>query len=469
MTTADEPQTTPSFNDLGLGEQSLRVVRELRFEQPTPIQAQALPPLLAGRDLLGEAPTGSGKTLAFALPILEGIDLANRAIQALVLCPTRELATQVAAAIRTFGRHRPGLRVVLLCGGTPAAPQRKALEEGVHLVVGTPGRVLDHLGRGLDLSHLRTVVLDEADRMLDMGFAEAVQAILRTLPTPRQTLLFSATLPATIAAMSRTWQRHPVHVRVAESADHKPLIRQIVHPVAPQDRQAALGAVLRAHKPASALVFCNFKESARGVALLLAKAGFAADALHGDLDQRERDKVMAKFRNGTVKVLVATDVAARGLDVAGLAAVVQFEFPSSPEVYVHRIGRTGRAGVPGLAVALVGPGDAEKLAACEAAGVGKIERQPVPTHNPHHAPGPASSAAVDTLFISGGRKDKLRASDILGALTGEAGLQASVIGRIEIGERLTYVAIAQPVLGQLVGRLQSLRIKGRNFRVERVQ
>ncbi len=469
MTTPAETPNTPSFQDLGLSEPSLRVVRELRFDQPTPIQTLALPPLLAGRDLLGEAPTGSGKTLAFALPILEGMDLAQRTIQALVLCPTRELATQVAASIRTFGRHRPGLRVILLCGGTPAAPQRKSLEEGAHLVVGTPGRVVDHLGRGLDLATLRTVVLDEADRMLDMGFADAVQTILRALPTPRQTLLFSATLPATIAAMSRTWQRHAVHVRVAESAEHRPLIRQIVHPVAPQDRQAALGAVLRAHKPASALVFCNFKESARSVALLLAKAGFAADALHGDLDQRERDKVMAKFRNGTVRVLVATDVAARGLDVAGLAAVVQFEFAGSPEVYVHRIGRTGRAGVPGLAIALVGPGDADKLAACEAAGVGKIERQPVPTHNPHHAPGPASSAAVDTLFISGGRKDKLRASDILGALTGEAGLQAGGIGRIEIGERLTYVAIAQPVLGQLLARLQSLRIKGRNFRIERVQ
>ncbi len=469
MTTTQPSQSSLDFATLTLSPASQRVVRELGFATMTPIQAQALPPLLAGRDLLAEAPTGSGKTLAFSLPILDGLVLETRTVQALVLCPTRELATQVAAAIRTFGRHRPGLRVLLLCGGTPAAPQRKSLDEGVHLVVGTPGRVLDHLGKGLEFQSLRTVVLDEADRMLDMGFADAVQTILRVLPIPRQTLLFSATFPQTIAAMSRTWQREPVRVTIADDGSERPPIRQIVHVVAPQDRQAALGAVLRAHKPASALVFCNFKDSTRTVAQLLAQAGFAAEALHGDLEQRDRDRVMAKFRNGTIKILVATDVAARGLDVVGLAAVIQFEIPNAADTYVHRIGRTGRAGVPGLAIALVGPGDGDKLAACEAAVGSKIEQLPVPTHNPHHAPGPTSSAAVDTLFIGGGRKDKLRASDILGALTGDAGLKSADIGRIEIADHLTYVAIAQPILGQLLSKVQSLRIKGRTFRIERVQ
>ncbi len=452
----------------GLTAASLRVLQELGFATLTPIQAQALPILLGGGDLVGQSATGSGKTVAFALPLLERLDLATRQLQALVLCPTRELATQVAAALRTLGRHRPGLRVLVLAGGTPSAPQRKALADGVHVAVGTPGRLQDLLDRGLDVSAVRTVVLDEADRMLDMGFQEAVELLLRRMPKPRQTLFFSATFPPTIAAMSRAWQDQPVHITVGATAAERPAIQQIAHLVAPDARLAALTAVLRAHPPGATLVFCNLKATVHDVAAALQDAGFAADALHGDLEQRDRDRVMAKFRNGSTQLLVATDVAARGLDIAGLAAVINAELPTTPETYVHRIGRTGRAGAPGLAISLVTTGDRARLEACALASGGTIAQLPLPTHAaPVQAAAPA--AALATLFIGGGRKDKLRAGDILGALTGDAQVAAADIGRIEIAERFSYVALPPPVLGRLLKLVGGLRIKGRQFRLDRVQ
>ena len=466
MTTALTAPLEAAFDSLGLSEASLRVVRELGFSQMTPIQARSLPVLLRGEDLVGQSATGSGKTVAFTLPMLERLDLDARELQALVLCPTRELATQVAAAIRKLGRHRAGLRVLLLAGGMPSGPQRKALLEGVHIVVGTPGRVQDHVDRGLEVAGVRTVVLDEADRMLDMGFGPAVEKILRVLPRERQTLFFSATFPPSIATMSRTWQRTPTHVTVAEEAGSKPDIQQIAHMVAVADRDSALVAVLRQHAPASVLVFCNFKDSVRTAVKSLERAGFQAGELHGDLEQRDRDRVMAKFRNGSLTLLVATDVAARGLDIAGLEAVINYEFPTTPDAYVHRIGRTGRAGAPGLAISLVAPRDTERLQACEAACGARIERLPLPVPPKSLAAAPA--VAVDTLFIGGGRKDKLRPSDILGALTGEAGLQAADIGRIEIGDRFTYVAVTHQVLAKMLAILPGLRIKGRTFRLERV-
>ena len=467
MTTDSLPSEHPDIAHLGLSEASLRVLRELGFSRLTPIQARSLPVLLRGEDLVGQSATGSGKTVAFALPLLDHLDADQRMLQALVLCPTRELANQVAAAIRTLGRHRPGLRVLVLAGGMPSGPQRKALQEGVHVVVGTPGRVQDHLDRGLDVAQVRTVVLDEADRMLDMGFQESVEKILRALPVERQTLFFSATFPPSIAAMSRNWQRKPQHVTIAESGSEKPAIRHIVHLVAVEERQAALDAVLRSHAPTSALVFCNLNDSVRDVAAALARAGFAVEALHGDLEQRDRDRVMAKFRNGTTPFLVATDVAARGLDIAGLAAVINYEFASTPDTYVHRTGRTGRAGAPGLAISLVTPRDVDRLKACEKAAESAIERLPVPTSAPPKSV--AAAVALDTLFISGGRKDKLRPSDILGALTGEAGVAATEIGRIEISDRFTYVAMPQRVVARLLAKSPGLRIKGRTFRLERVQ
>ncbi len=474
------PAPLASFEGLGLAAPSLRVVHELGYTQPTPIQAQAIPVLLAGRDLVGQSATGSGKTVAFGLPMLERLDLQETSVQALVLCPTRELAAQVGTAIRTLGRHRPGLRVLVVAGGQPSGPQRKALDSGVHVVVGTPGRVLDLLAKELDFNGLRIAVLDEADRMLDMGFLPTVEKILTVLPKERQTLLFSATMPGAIAAMSRTWMRSPQRVTIAGTARTKPQIQQIAHHVTAAQRPQALLAVLAGPQLAAAssvLIFCNFKDSVRQVAADLAEEGHSVDALHGDLEQRDRDRVLAKFRNGSKRVLVATDVAARGLDIAGIDAVINFELPPAPEVYVHRIGRTGRAGAPGLAISLATSGDAERLAQAAQACGGYIEPRPLPERPVPPAgagrgkaskeAGPAAPATAEmaTLLVRAGRKDKLRAGDILGALSGEGGCAAADIGRIEIHDEFSYVAVTLAVSRQLIA-LGRLRIKGKTVRIE---
>ncbi len=487
----DDP-SSPSFADLGLPAALLQVLGELGYTLPTPIQAQTVPPLLAGRDLVGHSPTGSGKTLAFALPILAGILVPRRRVQALVLCPTRELAAQVATTIRTAGRHIPGLRVLVLGGGVPSGPQRQALEEGVHVVVGTPGRVRDHLDRGsLDAFHLQTVVLDEADRMLDMGFQEDVEHILGGLPSPRQSVFFSATWPPTVAAMSDAWQQDPAHVTIAEEASRLPDLRQVACVVDAEDKEMALRTLICAGLAgpslASALVFCNHKVSVSALTDALEDAGVAVGCLHGDLEQRERDRVMAKLRNGSVRVLVATDVAARGLDVDGLDLVVNVEIPASAIVYVHRVGRTGRAGKRGIAVSFVTSRERTKLerieaftgVAIESLSLGDLVAEWRPAQPSAGAPpasgsapagaAPVGAAAMETLFIGGGRKDKLRPGDILGALTGEAGFVAADIGRIEIHDRFAYVAVSRTIADAAHERLSTGRIKGRHFRVERVR
>ena len=467
MTEATASAPPAPFDTLPLSPASLQVTRELGYTAMTPIQAAALPALLRGEDVVGQSATGSGKTVAFGLPILERVDLTTRRPQALVLCPTRELASQVAATLRTLGRHHAGLRVLVLAGGRPSGEQRRQLQEGAHVLVGTPGRVQDLLDHELTLDELRLLVLDEADRMLDMGFHDEVTAILRQLPRDRQTLLFSATFPEAIAGISRAWQRKPRHVRIDDAVDAAPPIVQVAHLVPSDGRDAALLALLRAANPESGIVFCNFKESVRGVATLLGEAGFAVGVLHGELEQRDRDREIAKLRNGTTRLLVATDVASRGLDISGLQIVVNYEFPpKGADTYTHRIGRTGRAGVPGLAVTLVGSNDVEKLRAREAAAPGTIERRPLPSTV---AATPAAPAvALATLFIGGGRKDKLRPGDIVGALTGDAGLEPGSIGKIETHDRFSYVALPSKVVQGLV-RAGVLRIKGRNYRVEKVR
>ena len=477
---ATSSASAPTFEELGLAAPSLRVVDELGYTQPTPIQRLAIPVLLAGRDLVGQSATGSGKTVAFGLPMLERIHLQQNQVQGLVLCPTRELAAQVGTAIRTLGRHRPGLRVLVVAGGQPSGPQRKALEGGVHVVVGTPGRVLDLISKELDLQALSIAVLDEADRMLDMGFLPTVEKILAVLPKERQTLLFSATMPSAIAAMSRAWLRSPQRVTVAGTASTKPQIQHVVHHILAAQRPAALLSVLAGPDLAAAhsvLIFCNFKDSVRQVAADLAEVGHSVEALHGDLEQRDRDRVLAKFRNASARLLVATDVAARGLDIAGIDVVINFEMPPAPEVYVHRIGRTGRAGATGLAISLATSGDAERLAQAAAACGGTIEPRPVPERlvltkgsaagklGTAAAPQTPITAGMTTLLVRGGRKDKLRAGDILGALSGEGGCAAAEIGRIEIHDEFSYIAVTVPVSRKLIA-LGRLRIKGRTVRIE---
>jgi ATP-dependent RNA helicase DbpA len=463
------------FAALGLSPSLCQVVAELGFAAPTPVQAQAIPLLLAGRDLIGQSTTGSGKTAAFALAILQKLDRRRRQTQALVLCPTRELCAQVARDFRKLGRREADLQVLIVAGGQPMKPQLEALELGVHVVVGTPGRALDHLVRGsLDLSGVATIVVDEADRMLDMGFGEEMEKILSGAPKPRQTVFFSATFPRSIDVMTKAHQQNPERLIIGELDGTQNQLRQLAYSVDEKDDRARLDtllAVLRASPPESAIVFCNFKATVARIDKALGEAGVSSASLHGGLEQKERDFVMAKFRNHSIRVLVATDVAARGLDIEGLDLVVNYELPFQPEIYVHRIGRTGRAGKPGTALSLVGPQDRAKVKAIEAALGARLERRTAPSETDADEattsrPALAADATMETLYISGGRKDKLRPGDILGALTGEAGgLPGSDIGKIEIHDRFSYVAIAKGSANRAIQQLGAGRIKGKKFKV----
>ena len=466
----------PGFNSLKLSSELIAVVAELGFENMTPVQAQCIPLLLEGKDLIGQAKTGSGKTAAFTLPILEKVDISDRSIQALVLCPTRELCTQVAREVRKLGRRHPGLQVLILSGGTPIRPQMEAATKGVHIVVGTPGRVLDHLNRHtLVLDKVATLVLDEADRMLDMGFQEDMEAILRAVPAKRQTVFFSATFPRSIESMSKSYQRNAVRVTIEDSAEQSPAIRQVYYEVGFDDKYKGLVSVIAEYKPDSAIIFCNLKLTVIALTEDLLESGVSAACLHGDLEQSERDRVMAKFRNRSIRVLVATDVAARGIDIENLDLVVNFDLPAKPDIYVHRIGRTGRAGNEGLAVSFCSPREKPKIQAIEEFTGGKIERRTVMASKGATASGKVAAAMsagaeMETLFISGGRKQKMRPGDILGALTGEAGgLKGTDIGKIEIHDNFSYVAVAKAVAAVALERLRNGKIKGRKFRVEAVR
>jgi ATP-dependent RNA helicase DbpA len=454
------------FRSLSLAPGLLEVIEELGYRALTPIQARAIPVLLEGKDLVGQSKTGSGKTAAFALPMLSKLNLTQREAQALVLCPTRELCAQVARETRKLGRRQPGLRVLALAGGEPLRAQTRALERGAHIVIGTPGRVLDHLRRGsLGLHALQTLVLDEADRMLEMGFQDDVEQIIAATPAARQTVFFSATFPSSIESMSRKHQREPLRVTVADEAQEKLDIRQSIVMTDADGKLDALRWVLEHHPHESALVFANLKVSVAQLERELAAAGVSVAALHGDLEQADRDRVLAKFRNASTRVLVATDVAARGIDVEKLDLVVNFDLPSRPAVYVHRIGRTGRAGRTGHAISLAGPHESARIADIEQAVGVRLERSK--PRSGAAKPANDQAAKMDTLRISGGRRQKVRPADILGALTGEAGgLAGSDIGKIEIHDTFSYVAVARNVSRAAQKGLSSGRIKGKKFLVE---
>jgi ATP-independent RNA helicase DbpA len=472
----DQPtQKEGEFHGLALSPALTGVVAELGFDKLTPIQAASIPPLLAGSDLIGQSRTGSGKTVAFALPVLERLKLGTRELQGLVLTPTRELGAQVARELRKLGRRLPGLSVVVLSGGEPVREQTRALERGAHLAVGTPGRVLDHLRRRtLRVHRVATVVLDEADRMLDMGFQPDIEKILKALPDSRQTVLFSATFPASIRELSERYQKDPVSVTVEDPSVGEPDITELVLRTDAKKKLEALRWALDEHPHETALVFANQKLTVAELEQALRVSGISVASLHGDLEQRDRDRVMAKFRNGSTRVLLATDVAARGIDLDSLSLVVNLDLPREPEVYVHRIGRTGRAGKRGLAISLCTPADEPKLQAIESYTGRSLTQVQVEPRAATRTPAtpravPASrDAAMDTLRLSGGRKDKLRAGDILGALTGEAGgLLGSDVGKIEIHDRYSFVAVTKTASSKALASLRAGRIKGRRFRVDR--
>jgi ATP-dependent RNA helicase DeaD len=384
MTAADAIDEAPTFADLGLRPELLSALTTLGYEEPTPIQRETIPPLLEGRDLLGEAATGTGKTAAFALPLLQRISAgtAGEAPRALVLVPTRELAMQVSEAIHRYGRGL-GTRVLPVYGGQPIGRQLKALERGADVVVATPGRALDHLGRGtLRLDRVMVVVLDEADEMLDMGFSDDIEAILAGAPEGAQTVLFSATMPARIGAIARRHLRDPVRVRIARevpAAGQAPLVRQSAYVLPRAHKAAALGRILDVEAPAAALVFCRTRIEVDQLAETLNGRGYRAEALHGGMSQEQRDRVMTRLRAGTSDLLVATDVAARGLDIEQLTHVVNYDVPSAPESYVHRIGRVGRAGREGVAITLAEPREHRMLKNIERLTGRRIDVQKVPT------------------------------------------------------------------------------------------
>jgi ATP-independent RNA helicase DbpA len=454
------------FSTLSISKAQVANLRDLGYLKMTPVQAKSLPQVIKGRDLIARAKTGSGKTAAFGVGLLVHVNPRHFGVQALVLCPTRELAEQVSKEIRRLARHIPNIKLVTLCGGKPFGPQKGSLEHGAHIVVGTPGRILDHLSRrSLDLSGLKALVLDEADRMLDMGFSDDMKKIISKTPRSRQTLLFSATYPDSIKKISRSIQRDPVSVSV--ETEHLPgVIEQLFYRISKHERNDTLLALFGHYKPATALVFCHTKKQCDEVASFLRGRRIDAQAIHGDLEQRERDSVLVQFANNSVPVLVATDVAARGLDIKSLEAVINYELPHDPEIYVHRIGRTGRAGKSGKALSMFTESEQFRVRAIE-----DYLSQPAIEDVPASLDREASyaiKAPMVTIQIDAGRKQKLRPGDILGALTGDAGLAGSQIGKIDIFETMSYVAVDRSVLEQTLNYFANGKVKGRNTRARKI-
>lgn len=437
----------------------------LGYQEMTPVQAGSLPHVLKGEDLLAQAKTGSGKTAAFGIGLLHNLNVKRFRVQALVMCPTRELAEQVAGELRRIARFKHNIKIVTICGGVPFLPQQISLEHQGHIVVGTPGRIEQHLKRKtMNLDHVTTLVLDEADRMLDVGFADSIEMIMGYVPKHRQTLLFSATFPKPILDLSTRFQKN-AHQVVVDVEHEENVIRQYFFEAGWEWKPVVTAQILDAYKPASALIFCNTKLQCKSLSKFLEAKGFSSLAIHGDLEQKDRTQILVRFSNGSTPILVATDVAARGLDISGLSAVINFDLPFEPEVYIHRIGRTGRAGKEGMAFSLMTPKEQFRLeeintlmgTAFEVSDIEDLE----PATKEHATP------AMVTFSINGGRKAKLRPGDILGALTKDAGIDGSCVGKIDCFEFYSYVAIERTMADKAQKALFRNKIKGRNFIVHR--
>jgi ATP-independent RNA helicase DbpA len=452
------------FSTLPLIEPLQRGLKEVSYVEMTPVQAASLPAILAGRDVVAEARTGSGKTAAFALGLLAALDAASVKLQGLVLCPTRELADQVSREIRRLARFIPNIKVLSLCGGVPLRPHLASLSHEPHIVVGTPGRILELLQKNaLPLKAIRVLVLDEADRMLDMGFADDLRSIIAATPGQRQTLMFSATIPQSIRKISRELQRDPLDITVPDQLDQT-TIEQTFFTVEELQKNAALEALLLQHRPESAVVFCNTRQDVRAVAAALDARGFAVLALHGELDQRAREEMLVRFINRSCTVLVASDVAARGLDIAGLSMVVNFDIAADADTHLHRIGRTGRAGRRGVALSLCLPRESNRTNLIEDQLGEPLQWGKLPSRSdsaPLHA-------AFVTIAVDAGRQHKLRPGDLLGALTGEAGLPSTAVGKIDVFATRTYVAIAREWHDKALRSLRAGKIKGRTFRIRTI-
>jgi ATP-dependent RNA helicase DeaD len=547
--------TQTGFASLGLDEAIVASVTKLGYEEPTPVQRETIPVLLEGRDLLAQAATGTGKTAAFALPMLHRLSLLGpedrRRTTGLVLVPTRELAMQVAEAIHKYA-HGGRMTVLPLYGGASMLQQIRALERGANIVVATPGRALDHIRRGtLTLDRLDILILDEADEMLDMGFAEDLDAILDATPAERQTALFSATMPARILSIAARHLKEPRRIAIARettAAGKVPRVRQVAYVVARAHKPASLERVLEIEDPASALVFCRTRMEVDTLVEMLNAHGHRAEALHGGMEQRQRDRVMGRCRDGTVELLVATDVAARGLDIERLSHVINYDVPASPDTYVHRIGRTGRAGRGGTAITLAEPREHRLLRAMEAATKQKIEVVPIPTvadlrarrleltraslrerllagdldhtrvvveslaaefdimdiaaaavqlahtaaggdgddreipaagrakarepgpdrkRGPRERGGRAPEGDMTRLFVGAGRRGGIRPGDLVGAITGEAGIEARAIGAIEISDAFSLIEVPEALADEVIAALRGTKLRGMRVTVRR--
>jgi len=447
-----------NFSNLTLSKEILHNLDELGFKEMTPIQAQSLPIILEGKDVIAQAKTGSGKTAAFGLGLLSKLDVKKFKVQSLILCPTRELADQVAKELRRLARAIHNIKILTLCGGSSFGPQLGSLRHGAHIIVGTPGRVLAHLTKeSLSLESLDVLVLDEADRMLDMGFIEEIENLIAHAPQQRQTLLFSATYPETIMELSASIQQD---AKMIETIDHESAnkIKEVFYES--EDKSEVLTNLLAMHKPQTTIVFCNMKIHTQDMAKDLRANGIDALAIHGDLEQYERNDVLVQFSNRSCSVLVATDVAARGIDIKDLDMVVNINFPKDESTYTHRIGRTGRAGASGLAFTIFDGSGAQESEYYKNETRSFEEASSLTKANDFELKPPNV-----TLVIEGGKKDKVRPGDILGALTGEAGIEGKYVGKIDIYDRQAYVAIDRSMIKQAHKQLQKGNIKGRKFDV----
>ena len=452
-----------SFTTLPLSPEFLANLNSLNYKEMTDIQGQSLPFILNGKDIRAQAKTGTGKTAAFGIGLLHNLDVKTYQTQALILCPTRELADQVSKEIRRLARSTANTKIVTLCGGTPMHPQLNSLERHPHIVVGTPGRILKHLKKGsLDLNNLKTLVLDEADRMLDMGFYDDIMSIIKKIPKKRQTLLFSATFSDEIKTISDEVQKDPVDISVELIHDDE-MLQQVFFEVNRDTKLEALISLLKHYHPESSVIFCNRKQQCKDLAYALQNEGLHALALHGDLEQKERNQVLTQFSNKSSSILIATDVAARGLDIKDLQAVINFELSPDAEIHIHRIGRTGRAGNKGLAVSLFTASESFRIDAIE-----NYQGQPVTIGNLSTLKDQKNFNLIPpmvTLLITAGRKNKIRPGDILGALTASTNLPGKQIGKIDIFDTLSYVAVERSVASTAEKVLLNGKIKGRKYKV----
>lgn len=460
--------TTSKFSSLPLRQDLISNLESLGYSEMTPIQAQSLPLTLAGKDVIAQAKTGSGKTAAFGLCLLHHLKVKKFRVQTLVLCPTRELADQVAKEIRRLARSIHNIKVLTLCGGMPFGPQIGSLEHGAHIVVGTPGRTEEHLRKGyLNLDNVSTLIFDEADRMLDMGFQQAIDDIVSYVPKQRQTLLFSATYPKQIEKISQRYMNQPERISVESDHSHSDITQHFFKVPDNQDRINAVRLLLLDKQPDSAVIFCNTKKETEEITDQLRDFGLSALALHGDLEQRQRDQTLVRFSNKSVSVLVATDVAARGLDIDALDMVINYQISRELEVHVHRVGRTGRAGNQGFACTIYTEKESYKVGLLE--DFLSIEVTPVPLPNQSILKQEPYKPSMATIQIDGGKKQKVRPGDILGALTGKDGIAGKQVGKINVFDYCAYVAVDKQVTKLALNKLTDGKLKGRSFRVRHIR